>query len=161
MHSHFQPSACWGNTFSFEKRCVMPIYFCGDGRQRPLLKLTLSEPGCQMQTDTYTDAQCALGLAVQLSPDESGAGRYDWDRWPFRTAMTRRWPQQVSLLQNMDFLNQDMCDRLRCAFSLVVCVCVNFTRQYLTATSEILIVFIGLKKRRDVDLRERWVGVCS
>lgn len=49
------------------KRCVTLIYLRGDGRQRPLQKLTLSEPGCQRCTDAhFAHSLCSwLGCAAQ------------------------------------------------------------------------------------------------
>lgn len=85
------------------KCCVTLLYLRVDWWQRPLLKLTLSEPGCHCHTHARRRTQCALGLAVQPSLNESEAGWYDWDRRPFRTGMTKQWPQQVSLLQNMNY----------------------------------------------------------
>lgn len=85
------------------KCCVTLLYLRGDGRQRPLLKLTLSEPGCHCHTHAHRRTRGAVGLAVQPSLNESVAGWYDWDRWPFGTGMTKQWPQQVSLLQNMNY----------------------------------------------------------
>lgn len=85
----------------FAKCCVTLLYLCGDGRQRPLQKLTLSEPGCPCRTHTHRHTQCAVGLAVQPNLNESVAVWYDLYRWPFGTGMTKQWPQQVSLLQIM------------------------------------------------------------
>lgn len=54
-------------------------------------------------TQTHRRTQCALGLALQPSLNESVAGWYDWYRWPFGTGMTKQWPQQVSRLQNRNY----------------------------------------------------------
>lgn len=48
------------------KCCVTLLYLRGDRRQRPLLKLTLCEPGCQCYTHARMHAGCSwLGCAAQ------------------------------------------------------------------------------------------------
>lgn len=84
------------------KCCVTLLYLRGERRQRPLLKLTLSEPGCHCHTHAHRRTRCAIGLAVQPNLNESETGWNDWDRWPFGTGMTKQWSQQVSLLQNFE-----------------------------------------------------------
>lgn len=63
----------------------------GDGRQRPLLKLTLCVPGCQIQTDTSTHA---CGACSRLDC----AAQSEWIRnrlimTGFRVGMTKHLPQ--------------------------------------------------------------------
>lgn len=56
----------------FGKRCVTLLYFCGDGRQRPLQKLTLCEPGCQWCTQMQSEQQ-----AQPCSPNEMNQWQLD------------------------------------------------------------------------------------
>lgn len=99
--THSPPALHFADVTPFQKIhsvkcCVTLLYLCGDTRQRPLLKLTPTKPGIHCHTHAQRLIQCAVGLAVQPSLNESVAGWYDWDGWPFGTGMTKQWLQQVS-----------------------------------------------------------------
>lgn len=97
----FQPSRAHGNTFwedSFWEMLRHPALFLWRWEATATTEIN---PMWARMSVMHTDAKRAAGSAVQPKRNESVAGWYDWQPRPGGPGMTRQWPQQVPLLQNM------------------------------------------------------------
>lgn len=107
--------------------CVTSVYLRGDGRQRPLLKLTLCAPGWQMQTDSHT-ACSRLDCAAQSEWIRNrlimtGTGGHGGARWQSTYLKKSHWCR-IWTSNQIDGRFRVLCAlTLRCIPSTPVCNC--------------------------------------